>query len=146
MEKWRALASIVVLSGIFAHAASGDARPQTGIAPPTRIPDVEIPVASPAGEAIGVAQMPRSVRRAVVADAAKRFKVAESQVVLARAERVTWNNGSLGCAEPSRMYAQALVPGFRVIAKTSAGDLAYHTDSHSRAVSCSPAARGSVVR
>ena len=146
MEKRRALASIVMLSGIFARASGADARLQTGIAPPTRIPDVEIPVASPAGEAIGVAQMPRSVRRAVVADAAKRFNVAQSQVVLARAERVTWNDGSLGCAEPSRIYAQVLVPGFRVIAKTSAGDLAYHTDSHSRVVSCSPAPRGSMVR
>ena len=56
--------------------------------------------------------------------------------VLARAERLTWSDGSLGCAEAGHMYTQMLVAGFRVVAKTSAGELTYHTDSRGRVVSC----------
>jgi len=108
----------------------------TGIAPPTRIPPMLDAEPAPAGTAIPSATVPQSVRRAVAADAAKRFKVAESAVVLTGAEQVTWNDGSLGCAEPGRVYTQNLVPGYRIVAKTSAGDLAYHTDSRGYVVSC----------
>src|SRR5262245_20631505 len=54
------------------------------VAPPTRIPDPI--VAAPAGTAVSAADVPRAVRRAVVADAARRFNVAQSAVVIARAE------------------------------------------------------------
>lgn len=72
----------------------------------------------------------------MVADAARRFKVPESAVVLTRAEQVTWPNAALGCPEPGTMYTQALVPGFRVVAKTSSGELLYHTDSSGDVRSC----------
>lgn len=122
-----------------AGAANTPDVPQ-GIAPPTRIPYVESSTPMPAGEPVATAQIPRAVRRAVVTDAAKRFNVAESAVVLARAEQVTWSDGSLGCPEPGAMYAQLLVAGFRVVARTSAGELTYHTDSLGQAVSCGPRA------
>jgi hypothetical protein len=83
-----------------------------------------------------VASLPRETRRAVAADAARRFKVAESAVVLTRAEQVTWSDGSLGCTEPGRMYTQALVPGYRLIAKTTGGELVYHTDQRGQVVTC----------
>jgi len=57
-------------------------------------------------------------------------------VVLARAERLTWSDGSLGCPEPGVAYTQVLVAGFRVDATTSAGTLTYHTDSRGSVVSC----------
>ena len=79
--------------------------------------------------------MPRDVRRAVVADAARRFKVPESAVVLTHAEQLTWSDGSLGCPEPGQFYTQMLVPGFRVVAKTSAGEL-YHTDARGNVKTC----------
>lgn len=110
------------------------------IAPPQRIPDVASGVMEetlqPVGEPVNTASMPRGVRRAVVADAAKRFNVAESAVVLARAERLTWSDGALGCPEPGVAYTQVLVAGFRVDATTSAGTLTYHTDSRGSVVSC----------
>ena len=109
--------------------------------PPKRLPDVDTSTPMPAGDPVATAQIPREVRRAVVADAAKRFRVAESAVVLARAEQLTWSDGSLGCPEPGRMYSQMLVAGFRVVAVTSAGELTYHTDSHGNAVSCRASAR-----
>jgi hypothetical protein len=117
-------------------AAGTVTQPATGRAPPTRIPDVDTAAPAPVGEPVSIATVPRQVRRAVVADAAKRFQVAESAVVLARAEQVTWPDGSLGCHEPGRMYTQALVPGYRLLAKTQQGDLAYHTDSHGNLATC----------
>jgi hypothetical protein len=34
------------------------------------------------------------------------------------------------------MYTQNLIPGYLIIAKTSAGELVYHTDSRAFVVSC----------
>jgi len=134
----------IVLATAFAVplAACGGERPpmKTGIGPPTRIVDAAAP-AGPAGVAVPSASIPREVRRAVVADAAKRFKVAESAVVLTQAEKVTWSDASLGCPEPGGMYAQMLVEGFRVVAKTAAGSLTYNTDSGGKVVNCGPALR-----
>jgi hypothetical protein len=134
---------ILILAGALSASAGAADTPPTPrqIAPPTRIPDIETLTPLPAGEPVSTAQIPRTVRRAVVADAAKRFNVAESAVVLARAEQVTWSDGSLGCPEPGRMYTQMLVAGFRVVATTGAGSLTYHTDSRGSAVSCSARAR-----
>ena len=113
---------------------------QTGIAPPTRIPDPIGAVPAPAGVPVASAALPREVRRAVVADAAQTLQGSRAhQVVLVRAEQVTWSDGSLGCPEPGRQYAQMLVPGFRVVAKTASGERVYHTDSRAVAVSCTPA-------
>jgi hypothetical protein len=124
-------------------AACGGEKPplKTGIGPPTRIPDVAA-AAGPAGVAVPSASVPRDVRRAVVADAAKRFGVADTAVVLTRAEKVTWNDASLGCPEPGQVYAQMLVEGFRVVAKTPAGSLTYNTDGGGKVVSCGAAAPG----
>jgi hypothetical protein len=114
--------------------------PPRQMAPPKRIPDV-VPGAmmetlQPAGEPVNTASMPRAVRRAVVADAARRFQVAEDAVVLAGAEQVTWGDGALGCPEPGRSYTQALVTGFRVTATTAAGRMLYHTDTRGNVVTC----------
>lgn len=108
----------------------------TGRAPPKRIPDPVESTLGPAGTPMTTAEMPREVREAVVADAARRFKVETHAVVLTRAEQVTWPDGSLGCPEPGRMYTQMLVEGYRVVAKTSAGEMTYHTDSRGNVVNC----------
>lgn len=106
------------------------------IAPPKRVLDtVEAPPA-PAGEPVNTASMPREVRRAVVADAARRFRVDENAVVLTRAEQLTWNDGSLGCPQPGQMYTQMLVPGYRVVARTAEGELTYNTDTRGNVVTC----------
>ena len=106
------------------------------MAPPTRIPRAIEESPQPAGTPVATADIPKSVRRAVVADAAKRFGVAESAVVLTRAEHVTWGDGSLGCPERGVSYTQNLVPGYVIVAKTDAGELTYHTDTREQARSC----------
>jgi len=127
----------ILLSGFLVAvsvAFAGGEPPRTGIAPPTRIPMPTAP--TPAGEPVATASVPREVRRAVVADAARRFKVIESSVVITAAERLNWNDGSLGCPEPGMNYSQALVPGYRIIAKTVEGSLTYHTDTNGHALTC----------
>lgn len=117
-------------------ASAGTASPTTGRAPPTRIPDPVESTLAPQGAPVTTAEMPGEVRRAVVEDAARRFKVEPSAVVLTRAEQVTWPDGSLGCPEPGRMYTQMLVAGYRVVAKTAAGEMTYHTDTRGNLVNC----------
>jgi hypothetical protein len=124
---------VAAMACVTAHAE--DARPR-GLAPPARIPDAVKDSAQPVGAPVTTASMPRTVRRAVVADAARRFNVAENAVVLVDAEQVTWNDGSLGCAEPGRAYTQALVAGYRVTAKTQAGQMVYHTDDRGSVMTC----------
>jgi hypothetical protein len=104
------------------------------IAPPTRIPDP--PRAATPGQPMDIAAVPRTVRRAIVADAARRFRLAENSVVLTGAEKVIWNDTSLDCPLPGQVYAQLRVPGFRVFAKTSQGALRYHTDLEGRLSVC----------
>ena len=124
---------------VLAHAVEPSLPPRQ-IAPPKRIPDVDpgiaVEITQPAGEPVSTASMPRTVRLAVVADAAKRFQVAEDAVVLASAEQVTWGDGSMGCPQPGRSYTQMLVPGFRVTASTTAGRMHYHTDTRGNVVTC----------
>jgi hypothetical protein len=79
------------------------------------------------------------VRRAVVADAARRFAVDESAIVLTGAEQVTWGDGSLGCAERGRYYPQNPVTGYVIVAKAAAGELVYHTDARDQAKPCASA-------
>ena len=141
MFKARAGRLLVVMLSLCVLAHAGEPHlPPGQIAPPHRIPDVVhgamVETLQPVGEPVNTASIPRAVRRAVVADAAKRFKVAESAVVLARAEQLNWSDGSLGCPEPGMAYTQMLVAGFRVDASTSEGTLTYHTDSRGKVVSC----------
>jgi hypothetical protein len=124
---------------LMACGAETRGKAKVGVAPPERIPDVVETTGVPQGAAVTMAELPRELRRVVVADAAKRFGVAESAVVLTRAERVTWNDGSLGCPQPGMGYTQALVPGYRVVARTADQELIYHTDESSGAIACAQA-------
>lgn len=111
----------------------------TGIAPPKRIPPLVQPAAS-TGDPVDIASVPRELRRAVVADAARRLGVAENAVVISDAEQVTWNDGALGCPQPGQMYTQATVSGYRLVAQTASvrTRLVYHTDSKGYVVPCNP--------
>jgi hypothetical protein len=70
----RFLATLALASLATACAASGEEKRATPRAPPVRIPAPALND-QPAGEVITTAEVPAEVRRAVVADAAKRFKV-----------------------------------------------------------------------
>ena len=135
---------ITILSSLAlaALAQAGEEKPmKQPVAPPTRIPAPAPMISVPDARPVAISAVPRAVRRAVVADAAKRFRVPESSVVLKQAEHVTWPDGALGCPEPGRMYTQALVAGFRIVAHTTDGELLYHTDTHGTVANCIPLSR-----
>jgi hypothetical protein len=52
---------------------------------------------------------------AIVRDLAASLAIPEDEITVARIERVTWRDGSLGCPEPGMLYSQMLVDGFHVI-------------------------------
>ena len=60
-------------------------------------------------------EVPEAILRPILNEAAKLAKVPSEQLVIVRAESVTWNDGSLGCPEPEMEYAQALVKGYWVV-------------------------------
>lgn len=109
-----------------------------GIAPPARLHRLQV-TAEPVGEPADIATVPRALRQAVVTDAARRFGVAESAVVVFAAEHVTWPDGSLGCPKPGMRYTQMLVPGYRLTARTAERELRYHTDARAQVVLCDAA-------
>ena len=47
-------------------------------------------------------------------------------ITVVSAERVTWNDGSLGCPDADGMYTQALVEGYRIILSVDGRERAYH--------------------
>jgi hypothetical protein len=136
MKKVWILLVLVLGLGLQAMAVE-PARTAEGIAPPKRIPD---PVTNAgivgATDPVSSASLPRELRRALVADAARYFNVPESQVVLARAEKVVWSDAALGCPQPDMVYAQATVDGYRVVARTAAREMVYHTNTGTNLVRC----------
>jgi hypothetical protein len=134
--KTRAWILAGTLSLSLVAAAEDATRSPRKLGAPQRIPDPTVQTLQPVGSPVTVASVPREVRRAVAADAARRFQVAESAVVLGAVEQVTWSDGSLGCPQPGMSYTQLQVPGYRVSATTAAGKMVYHTDMHGHAVTC----------
>ena len=51
----------------------------------------------------------------ILKEAVALSKVDRDQLMIARAQSVTWSDGSLGCPEPGMMYTQALVNGYWVV-------------------------------
>lgn len=82
------------------------------------------PAAPPAAPA--TAGVPEAMLAETRADAARRAGVPEAQVSLRVAEAVTWRDGGLGCAQPDRVYTQALVPGWNVVWLAAGRDWHFH--------------------
>jgi hypothetical protein len=130
------IALLTLSLGLGACFAGGDPPPTRPITPATRLPEQAPSVTQPAGEPVAMAAVPREVRRAVAAAAAKQFGVAVNDVVVTRAEQVTWSDGSLGCPEPGRMYTQMLVQGYRVTARSGGVESVFHSDARGLTVAC----------
>lgn len=67
-----------------------------------------------------------AVVEAAIDDLAEHLGVPTSDITLVSFERVTWNDGSLGCPEPGMAYTQALVDGSRTILEVDDVTYAYH--------------------
>lgn len=62
-----------------------------------------------------------------VADLTERLDAAPDEVEVLRAEAVTWNDGSLGCPEPGKVYTQALVDGYKIVLRVGNRTYPYHS-------------------
>jgi len=61
-----------------------------------------------------------------IEDASSSTGVSRQDITVAAAERVTWNDGSLGCPAADGVYTQALVEGYRIILSVDGRERAYH--------------------
>lgn len=73
-----------------------------------------------------VGEVPIELLEAIVTEAAERAGATEQDVHVIAAERVTWNDGSIGCPDPGMAYTQALVPGYRVVVEFGKEELHFH--------------------
>jgi hypothetical protein len=62
--------------------------------------------------------------------------MATQEINLASLEAVEWRNTSLGCPQPGMMYAQVIVPGYRVMLEAGGQRYEYHTDRGRSVVLC----------
>lgn len=119
-----ALAACVVLSGC---AGGGDRATD-----PTEAavePDVD-PSEEPSREPSQEPSAPSThspVVAAAVADLAAAQGVDEAEVDVVSEEKVTWRDGSLGCAKRGMSYTQALVDGSRIVLRLGGKDYEYHS-------------------
>ena len=61
-----------------------------------------------------------------VADLAASTGADPSDIEIVAHERVTWRNGSLGCARPGDSYIQMLVDGYRIVLRAGTDQYFYH--------------------
>ena len=88
-------------------------------------PGPALPPGAAEASFVSLDAVPGEVEAAII-DAAERFGVAEHEVAVAGALRVTWADGALGCPEPDTMYTQALVPGYLLTLEVAGARVNYH--------------------
>ena len=79
---------------------------------------------------------PESLVALATADASRRTGAAPGDVRIARIEAREWPDRSLGCPRPGMGYAQAITPGYLIVAEAAGQQLEYHTD-HAQVMLCS---------
>lgn len=88
---------------------------------PATVPQTTIPPTTGEG--------PSSLVDQIIADAAERGGVADSEVTVIRSESVVWNDGSLGCPKPGVAYTQALVDGYWIVVVAAGTEYDYRATS-----------------
>lgn len=69
-------------------------------------------------------------------EASRVLGVPAEQITVDRVEQVEWRDASLGCADPDKMYAQVITPGYRVVLSAGGQRVEVHTDMSGRYVVC----------
>lgn len=68
----------------------------------------------------------------------RHLKISAKDVTIENIEQIDWNDMSLGCPQPGRMYGQAIVPGYRVIARHQNQDYNVHLSRHQALICTTP--------
>ncbi|MFQ5886210.1 MAG: hypothetical protein ACE5II_03135 [Anaerolineae bacterium] len=59
---------------------------------------------------------------------ARRLGVGVKEVTLVSAEAVEWPDASLGNPQPGMVYAQVIIPGYKIILSAGGQEYEYHSD------------------
>ena len=70
---------------------------------------------------------PTEAVQEAVADLVGLLGIGASDIEVVLDEEVTWRDGSIGCAEPGKMYTQAVVAGRRVVLSARGMQYEYHS-------------------
>ncbi len=111
------------------------AAPPVVAATPTGSPDRVAVPARPAPTVQAPPPSPEPLIALATADAARRTGTGPSDVRIVRIEAREWPDRSLGCPRPGMGYAQAITPGYLIVADAGGRQLKYHTD-HAQVVLC----------
>jgi len=122
------LACGIGLAAMLAACAAESGR----AAPPAATPPAAVEEDTP------MSGTPAALTEAILRDAAKRTGLSREELAVASTERVTWADGSLGCAEPGQSYTMALVPGYRIFVRAGPELLDYHANEAGYFVLCPP--------
>lgn len=128
---------VPALAGCTTHEPAGDqgaAPPPDFVAPPAPRQDAGAPVTNGEAQELPPAEMLASA----LADASHRSGVAETELVIEKSRRVTWNDGSLGCPQPGMNYTQALVPGWHLVVRAGERTFDYRAADRGRFMLCPP--------
>ena len=108
-----ALLVVALLAGCAEDRGSADDDPGTTPSPTRTETEPAVP---PTSDPVNTA----------VEDLARRLETPPEEVEVVSTEEVTWNNGSLGCAQKGTSYTQALVPGLRITLRVDGTTYSYH--------------------
>ena len=128
---WLAAATLMMMT-VALSVACGSNLPPGGSA-------VQGPPMSEGNAPQDDASVRRAAARQVLAD---RLSVAPDRLEFVSEQAVQWADASLGCPEADKMYAQVIVPGYRIIFRHAGNQYEVHTAEHTgsaspyRPVSC----------
>jgi NifB/MoaA-like Fe-S oxidoreductase len=71
-------------------------------------------------------EVPTKLLDSILQDLSKRTGVNSEKISVTQAQAIIWNDGSLGCPQPGKMYTMALVPGYRVKLEIGGQKYDYH--------------------
>lgn len=128
----RSVSAALLAAAIAASCAmAGDQDKPSGAikATPPRLP-AQVPSSAPPQGKLVTAEVPPDLIEKVRADLAQRVGIAASAAKVVRAESIEWPNGALGCAEPGKMYTQAIVPGYVVELEHAGKTYSYHASKN----------------
>ena len=95
------------------------------------------PLTNTTAEPNGAVQVPGSLLTGVIEDAASRQSIAVASVSVLSGQPVDWPDGSLGCPEPGKSYAQVLTAGYLVMIDAGGVTLEYHLNQQGAFKQCS---------
>ena len=79
-------------------------------------------------------ELPAKIQSAVLSDANKRVSKPAAALRIKQSEKQSWSDSCLGLAEPGKLCAQVIVPGWKVTVTDGQQELVYRTDNKGKLV------------